>query len=196
MEEVKIGDQFWMAENLNVDKFRNGDTIPEAKTEEEWIEAGENGQPAWCYYNNNPENGDHYGKLYNWYAVNDLRGLAPEGWRVPTQEEILDVSKETNNAKSFFDIDDDMKRLNDELKDAGFKGDISNIHKKFYLPEAGRRDDKSGEFLFKDEVGYYWSSESCPNNVNFAKFINVEGEHVGTLSVFRSRGFSVRCIKD
>ncbi len=87
MEEVKIGDQIWMTRNLNVDKFCNGDPIPEAKTNEEWIKAGENGEPAWCYYDNDPENGEKFGRLYNWYAVNDPRGLAPEGWHIPSDEE-------------------------------------------------------------------------------------------------------------
>ena len=86
-DEVTIGKQVWMSENLNVDKFRNGDPIPEAKTDEEWEKAGENGEPAWCYYNNNPDNGDRYGKLYNWFAVNDPRGLAPEGWKIPSDED-------------------------------------------------------------------------------------------------------------
>jgi uncharacterized protein (TIGR02145 family) len=76
-----------MTENLNVDKFRNGDPIPEAKIDEEWEEADENGEPAWCYYDNDSTNGVKYGKLYNWYAVTDPRGLAPEGWNVPIDEE-------------------------------------------------------------------------------------------------------------
>lgn len=87
MKEVKIGDQIWMTENLNVDQFRNGDPIPEAKTEEEWNLAGEAKQPAWCYYQNDPVNGAKYGILYNWYAVNDSRGLAPEGWKIPSDED-------------------------------------------------------------------------------------------------------------
>jgi uncharacterized protein (TIGR02145 family) len=81
---VKIGNQIWMAENLNVDRFRNGDSIPEAGTNEEWKSAGEKKQPAWCYYDNDPAQGSKYGKLYNWYAVNYKRGLAPKGWHVPS----------------------------------------------------------------------------------------------------------------
>ena len=84
---VTIGTQVWMKENLNVSTFRNGDSIPEAKTEEEWRAAGDAKQPAWCYYDNDPKNGEKYGKLYNWYAVNDSRGLAPAGYHVPTDEE-------------------------------------------------------------------------------------------------------------
>ncbi|MBM3920821.1 MAG: hypothetical protein FJ347_06290, partial [Sphingomonadales bacterium] len=84
---VSIGGQVFMSKNLDVSTFRNGDPIPQAKTYEEWGRAGENQQPAWCYYNNDPANGAKYGKLYNWYAVNDSRGLAPEGWHVPSDAE-------------------------------------------------------------------------------------------------------------
>jgi uncharacterized protein (TIGR02145 family) len=86
-QTVTIGAQVWTTKNLNVAIFRNGDPIPEAKTNEEWEAAGENKQPVWCYYENNAANGTKYGKLYNWYAVNDYRGLAPAGFHVPTDEE-------------------------------------------------------------------------------------------------------------
>src|SRR5690349_7105350 len=81
---VKIGNQVWMLENLDVDHFRNGDEIPHASSVEAWVEAGKQGKPAWCYYDNKEENGTRYGKLYNWFAAADPRGLAPEGWRVAT----------------------------------------------------------------------------------------------------------------
>jgi uncharacterized protein (TIGR02145 family) len=80
---VKHGLQEWSASNLNVSRFRNGDIIPEAKTDEEWKNAGIKGKPVWCYFNNDPENAKLYGKLYNWYAINDPRGIAPLGWHVP-----------------------------------------------------------------------------------------------------------------
>lgn len=80
---IKYGMQEWTSVNLNVTRFRNGDTITEAKTPQEWLSAGSLGKPAWCHFNNDPENGRKYGKLYNWYAVNDPRGLAPEGWHIP-----------------------------------------------------------------------------------------------------------------
>lgn len=84
---VKIGSQVWLAQNLNTDRFQNGDVIPEAKTREEWYLAGENKQPAWCYFDNDTANGSKYGKLYNWYAVVDPRGLAPKGWHIPRDSE-------------------------------------------------------------------------------------------------------------
>ena len=87
IKQVKIGGQIWMAQNADVERFRNGDFIQEAKTNQEWMKAFDNRQPAWCYYNNDPSQGTKHGKLYNWYAVNDPRGLAPLGWHVPANNE-------------------------------------------------------------------------------------------------------------
>ena len=89
---VRIGTREWMAENLNVGNFRNGDPIFEANSYQEWEYANIKGIPAWCYYNNNPRYGKTYGKLYNWWAVSDSRGLAPEGWHIPGDEEWLELA--------------------------------------------------------------------------------------------------------
>ena len=70
-----------MAKNLDVNCYRNGDTIPQVQNAREWKKLTTG---AWCYYSNDDENGPVFGKLYNWYAVNDPRGLAPEGWHIPT----------------------------------------------------------------------------------------------------------------
>jgi uncharacterized protein (TIGR02145 family) len=81
---VTIGDQIWSEFNLDVTTYRNGDPIPEVTDPTAW---GNLTTGAWCYYANNSANGPIYGKLYNWYAVNDPRGLAPWGWHVPTLTE-------------------------------------------------------------------------------------------------------------
>ena len=84
---VTIGEQEWTTRNLETSYFRNGDPILEASSREEWEAAAESKIPAWCNYENNPVYGAKYGKLYNWYAVNDPRGLTPEGWHIPSIEE-------------------------------------------------------------------------------------------------------------
>jgi len=84
-----LSNKIWMAENLNVSHYRNGDVIPEAKSVADWDRYGENKTGCWCYYDFNAANGRTYGKLYNWYAVNDSRGLAPSGWHVPTDVDWL-----------------------------------------------------------------------------------------------------------
>ena len=81
---IKIGTQTWATKNLDVSSFSNGETVHEARTDAEWQKAWEEGMPAWCYYKNDPANGTKYGRLYNFYAVNDPRGLAPVGWHIPS----------------------------------------------------------------------------------------------------------------
>jgi uncharacterized protein (TIGR02145 family) len=82
---VTICSQTWMQKNLDVSTYRNGDPIPQVNNLKEW-ESLTTG--AWCYYNFDAGNGKIYGKLYNWYAVNDPRGLAPVGWHVPTSDDL------------------------------------------------------------------------------------------------------------
>ena len=84
IEEVTIGTQTWTLKNLDVTTYRNGDEIPEVTDNTQWINLTTG---AWCYYNNDQSNNATYGKLYNWYAVNDSRGLAPEGWHIPSNAE-------------------------------------------------------------------------------------------------------------
>jgi uncharacterized protein (TIGR02145 family) len=79
-QTVIIGSQVWTSTNLNVSAYRNGDLIPQVQDDDTWNKLTTG---AWCYYNNDSSNGTKYGKLYNWYAVNDPRGLAPKGYHIP-----------------------------------------------------------------------------------------------------------------
>ena len=81
-------DQIWMTKNLDVTTFQNGDTILHAPSFESWVAAGKKGIPAWCYYNNDSILGKQLGKIYNWYAVNNKRELAPIGWKTPNFDEV------------------------------------------------------------------------------------------------------------
>jgi uncharacterized protein (TIGR02145 family) len=84
---IKIGNQTWSVYNLNVDNFRNGKEIKEAKSADEWERFNGSETPAWCYYEDDMKNGNKYGKLYNYWAVHNRQNLAPEGWHIPTFEE-------------------------------------------------------------------------------------------------------------
>ena len=86
LPNVTIGDQIWTGCNLGVTNYQNGDEIPQVQNPAEWSELTTG---AWCYYNNDADNGCTYGKLYNWYAVNDPRGLAPSGYHIPSETEVL-----------------------------------------------------------------------------------------------------------
>lgn len=182
MKEVSIGTQIWMAENLNVDKFRNGDLIPNAKTDEEWEKAGKNGRPAWCYFNNSGLKGEKYGKLYNWYAVNDPRGLAPKGWHVPNSNEwnllaeYCDASEAATILKSTSGWNDN-KNGTDEV---GFSA----------LPGGTR--GSFGDF-YPGGWAYFWSStEFSPKDASYLLL-------TGSFEVdwdLKGKGYYVRCLKD
>ncbi len=186
---VTIGKQVWMTENLDVDKFRNGDPIPQAKSKEEWDKANSlYGGPAWCYYNNDSTNGEKYGKLYNWFAIDDPRGLAPKGWKIPTSEdwghliEFLGgdrlAGKKLKHNNSWADWEGKSCNGNNE---SGFAG----------LPGGGVWD---WVFIEMGSYGKWWSSNgsaymlSCEDDKFFAKH--------GIIGQQRGNGFSVRCIKD
>jgi uncharacterized protein (TIGR02145 family) len=87
---VKIGNQWWMAENLRVTKYQNGTVIPEVTTDGSLGYSGEWNaltSGAYCNYNNNTSSGEEYGKLYNFYAIADSGKLCPANWHVPTNDE-------------------------------------------------------------------------------------------------------------
>jgi uncharacterized protein (TIGR02145 family) len=188
---IVIGKQEWMSKNLNVDTFRNGDPIPNAKTNDEWKKAGDRGEPAWCYYDNDPSNGKKYGKLYNWYAVNDPRGLAPEGWKIPSDEEWSRLTDflggesvaGTKMKSTDFWADNDGE-LGNGTNESGFSG----------LPGGGRTND--GSFFYIGEGGYWWSSTESSTSDAWDRDLGYDNGSVGGSSLNKLLGFSVRCLRD
>jgi uncharacterized protein (TIGR02145 family) len=109
---VSIGTQTWMAGNLSVTEFRNGDPIPEVKTKEEWEIAGRTGKPAFCYFNNDPNTAKTHGLIYNHHAVMDTRILAPIGWKIPSHEDIISATKTVD--AELFKIDEAIEKKKNE----------------------------------------------------------------------------------
>jgi uncharacterized protein (TIGR02145 family) len=189
LTEVKIGKQIWAGENLNVAKFRNGDFIPPAKAGKEWKEADNNEQPAWCYYENETENGNKYGKLYNWYAVNDPRGLAPEGWYIPTYDEWNELVNLCGGDAHY-----DGNGAGTLLKSVtGWDDNRVNTDKYGFsaLPGGYR---VLGKFEGDEHRCCWWSATEYSSYYAMAKQIWLE-------DVWEKRwpkecGFSVRCLKD
>jgi len=164
-DHYEIDSQKWMKQNLQTSFFRNGELIKQAKTEEEWLWATENKVPAWCYYNNDPANGTKYGYLYNWYAINDPRGLAPKGWVIPSQLE--------------------YQKLIDYFKAPAPGVSIG-------LKPAGYRLDKS-TFNLIDEVGFWWTSDEVDEDARFATLAG-ERPELSFGTGLKSLGLSVICI--
>jgi uncharacterized protein (TIGR02145 family) len=185
IETITIGNQIWMAKNLDVAIFQNGDTIPEAKTPEEWIKAGETKTPTWCYYDFNKENGKIYGKLYNWYVVNDPRKIAPNGFHVPSEQEwnILINSLGQDSAGTKLKSTNNWVGNNSGLNSSGFNG----------LPGGYVN---SGSFNRIGEISYYWSSTGFDPNTAMRIYLSYNSPRVLMSNYFNYNGCSIRCIKD
>jgi uncharacterized protein (TIGR02145 family) len=215
-KSVKIGSQTWMVENLNVERFRNGDLIPQAKTDEEWKRAGENKQPAWCYYDNDPKNGSKYGKLYNWYAVNDPRGLAPAGWHVPSDPEWTTLSDQLGN-----DAGQKMKSTSGwngygcKRCDGGssqFKANCTSCkgtQANSTDPLSGNGTNSSGfsglpggyryangSFYYVGNRGYWWSSTENSTYYAYPRLLLPNSDDLYSYSHGKVEGLSVRCLRD
>jgi uncharacterized protein (TIGR02145 family) len=184
-ETVRIGTQNWAIANLNVSTFRNGDSIPEARTNKEWIAAGDAGKPAWCYYNNDPAIGRIYGKLYNWYAVNDPRGLAPAGWTLPTDADwtqLINYSGKQGAPGSKMKSSSRWSEGNDGTNETGFTG----------FPSGYRVEN--GAFSNVGSIGIWWSTTEN-NLLSAIDHYLSQSSSVGRSSSPKQRGESVRCLK-
>lgn len=208
MTEVKIGNQVWMTQNLDVDCFRDNTKIIEALSMEEWIEAGNKGIPAWCYHEENPKgkrgfslffarNQDEtirsqiqLGKLYNWFAVNDIKGIAPEGWKIPSDDdwsELIDFlgGKSIAGRKmKFTDCWDEYTRDGENgTNESGFFG----------LPGGCRLVD--GRFACYGDDGYWWSSSEADLEKAWRRDLNMENASCYRGGFDKKNGYSIRCIK-
>ncbi len=182
---VTIGSQNWAIANLNAGTFRNGDTIPEAKTNEQWVAAGTAGKPAWCYYNNDPANGPKYGKLYNWFAVNDPRGLAPAGWSLSSDEdwtEITHVLGGQSIAGAKMKSASGWSAGDNGKNEAGFGG----------FPGGYRIEN--GLFKNINSIATWWSSTESSTSNAVDHYITLAGS-LSSSSTPKQRGQYVRCIK-
>ena len=202
MKTVKIGKQEQMAENLNVSTFRNGDPIPEAKSDKKWRKAGDKGRLAWCYYKNKKKNGTQYGKLYNWYAVNDPRGLAPEGWHIPSDAECKTLEMYLGMSQS--EADDIQSRGTDEggkLKEAGTT--------RWDSPNSGATNESgfsalpggcrllSGSYVDMGEEANLWSFTEYSRVFTWFQRLHYDISEVRLCdNGDKELGFSVRCVRD
>lgn len=190
--------QNWSKNNLDISTFRNGDTIPEVKRNEEWLEAGTENRPAWCYFENNPSDGNRNGKMYNWYAVNDPRGLAPDGWHIPS------INEWNLLEESLGDKYEAAKKLK-SLKEWG-KYPGNNLSGFNALP-TGSRFTGSIEEDPEFENGIFFSSKytkdttwwsSSEKDKNCAFIFGIDGDKTETEESFGSKGsgYYIRLVRD
>lgn len=188
---IKIGNQQWMMKNLDVTKFKNGDVILEVYNDQEWNNALNKQIPAYCYYDYDIKN-SNYGKLYNWHAVVDYRGLAPEGWKIP-------LNKDFEELVSYLGGDGgtDLKSIIWLKKIYSTLEYIKPVNPGFNALPAGIRSPND-YFSQINEGAVWWTSTQADfNHAYILGLLSRNGGFVNCCDKFGlSGGASVRCIKE
>jgi uncharacterized protein (TIGR02145 family) len=199
---VKIGRQWWMADNLIVKHYRNGDALPNAADPDEWCNLTSG---AYSIVKDDPYNIPIYGLHYNWYAATDPRGICPAGWHVPTDqdwmalEKYLGLSQEdqerygwrgTNEGGRLKDPNPGIwaTPLVEASDDLGFSA----------RPGGGRTSDciYLGSFLYQTEHLAMWSTDEYSDERGIFRVIEHDQPGIKRDYYNKGNGFSIRCVKD
>ena len=191
----------WIAENLKVTKYRDGSEIPNITSGIYWSNLSTS---AYAVYDNNFSNADIYGNLYNWYAVDDDRGVCPEGWHVPTDEQFMELemylgmSEEEANSFGWRGTNEGSKLAgNSDLWDDGNLENNSEFGTSGFtgLP-AGYRIYHNGLYLNMGNYGFFWSSSEYDSNYAWYRILYYNYSNVYRFFYNKHYGFSVRCLGD
>jgi len=189
LETVTIGDQVWLARNLDATHFANSDPIPRITDEAAWAAAGASGAPAQSAYDNDETRVARDGLLYNYAAIQDPRGLCPQGFRVPTDADWAkleatlgkDVAATRMKTRQFWPATENGP--GNGTDDVGFGG----------LP-AGFRT-QAGDFFLGDRVGYFWSLTELSPTTTTAHMLFDYDAKIFRIEYEKAMGMSVRCLK-
>jgi uncharacterized protein (TIGR02145 family) len=196
---VKIGNQWWMAENLKVTHYRNGDAIPNVTDSTTWraLTTG-----AYCNYDNNAGNVATYGRLYNWYAVNDSRNIAPTGWHVPSDAEWQTLMMTLGMSQA--DADSEGYRgagIGDKLKESGTthwsspNTGATNTSGFSALP-GGYRGGGNGYFYDVGAYAGFWSSSEVNSSLVWFRSLSFDHSEVKRYIDWKKSGYSIRLFRD
>ncbi len=197
---VRIGDQWWMAENLRVTVYRDGTEIPNLQDDNDWLMAGKG---AWVNYDNNESIGKEFGALYNWFTVVDERGLCPDGWKVPSDEDWMELEKYLGMSGETVLLDG--LRGSDEggmLKDTGVQlwnhpnAGATNETGFTALPAGSRQVEPIVFFEFLRDDTYYWTVSQSDENSAWNRGLTFKTAGVFRYSADKRNGYSVRCLKE
>jgi uncharacterized protein (TIGR02145 family) len=191
---VKIGSQVWMAENLKTSVYSDGSPIPQLTSNSAWgrpTNSPEVFKPGWSYFQNNASNNLFHGKLYNWYAVNDPRGLAPLGYHIPSDAEwsvLVEYLGGEENAGFKMKSTTGWNNKGNGDNSSGFNG----------LP--GGCYQYKGDFYGIGENSFWWSSSKLNAGSSWRsawnRILGCNYSQVLRIYDYMSEGYSVRCLKD
>lgn len=193
---VVIGTQTWMKKNLDVTNFRNGELIPQVASNTatpNWASYGTNAAAAWVYNNYDVTNNEVYGKLYNWFAVSDARGICPIDWHVPSDAEWLVLVNYSGT---------DTSNGGKKLKETGTthwassSAAVASNTTGFTALGGGYMGTSGSSSGSLTLFGYFWSSTF--SNASLASYHHLEDNRASfnVSDGSKKGGFSVRCIHD
>jgi uncharacterized protein (TIGR02145 family) len=184
---ILVGQLQWMTKNLTVTRFANGDEIPDVADAMAWADAGRSGRPARSTYANAAEPPENWGMLYNYAVLTDPRGLCPDGWRLPSNEDWtkLEVALGGGSAAP--------AAMKSESAWPGGKGG-TNASGFAALP-AGFRTQR-GEFFLGGRVAYFWARELAADGTPTAHMLFDDDRPLFRIQYDVAMGMSVRCVRD
>lgn len=197
-QTVQIGDQCWFQENLRTEHYANGNAIPGGLNDDEWVATNLGAMSIYGEGSDSEaENLENFGRLYNWYAVDDERGLCPVGWHVPSDSEwmtlemFLGMSEEEANNSGFRGTDQGTQMKASSADVPGWNG--TNSSGFFGLPGSQRVN--LGGFLFSIfGRAYWWSSTSASTTGAWDRVVDGDYEDVNRAATNKGNGNSVRCV--
>ena len=199
-ETVQIGGQLWMAENLTVTHYNNGDEIPNITNNSDW---GVLFTGAYCDYDNNPTNSGTYGRIYNWYTIDDDRGVCPDEWHIPSDDEFMELEmflgmgeSETNSTGYRGTDEGSMLADNLNLWNSGILVNNNEFGTSGFssLP-SGYRFVYYG-FQNMGNNCSFWSSSEGTFSYAWYRLLDYNYSSVLRTTNSKHNGFSIRCIKD
>ncbi len=191
-QTILIENQWWMAENLTTRKYNDGSDIATGYTDEAWVELTTG---AWAYFNDDHQWDPIYGKLYNWYAATDPRGICPEGWRLPTDQEIRDLR----------DAFGGTSEAGGKFKETGTAEDGDGYWRE---PNEGATNSSGfsarpggarihGAFVNRETAGYFWTSDEAIGEGYARNFLVVyDDASMWRHNYHKHYGLSIRCVMD
>lgn len=195
---IAIGKQFWMKENLRTKKYTDGTPIPTGLNDDQW-KCDTIG--AYSMYDNNATNDSVFGKLYNWYAVADPRGLCPTGWHVPSDKDWNEMIKAIDpTANTFCSACTQSTTAGGAMKEikvsnwASPNEGASNSSGFSGLPGGCR--DYDGKYLELGAQGHWWTATQASNLDAYFFYLDFNSSNINRLNYFKANGQSVRCVKD
>ena len=179
----------WMKKNLDVIYYSNGDPIPQVTDAVAWAALTTG---AWCYPNNDADSGAVYGKLYNWYAVNDSRGLAPRGWHVPSTIEF---------ASLYACLGGDAGNAGLTMKEKGIthwqSASNNAINMSGFTAIGAGLRNAFGSYVFRTYASFWTSSESAYSIITaIEQYLYFNSSYLGGRNSYKNQGSSIRCVKD